>query len=122
MRIAAQYADEWNVWSTPELFRHKAKVLEQRCSEAGRDPQEIHRSTQAMLFLDRDAAELERFRTVEMPLPRMVGTPSEVAEIVAAYAGAGVDELIIPDFSLGVPSRRRETLDLFHQEIARHVS
>ena len=31
MRIAAQYADEWNVWGDPETLRHKISVLEQHC-------------------------------------------------------------------------------------------
>jgi hypothetical protein len=47
-----------------------------------------------------------------------VGTPAEVADIVGAYADAGVDELIIPDFNLGPPSRRHDTMDLFINEVA----
>ena len=38
MRIAAQYADEWNVWGTPEVLAQKGKVLEQHCADLGRDP------------------------------------------------------------------------------------
>jgi hypothetical protein len=49
---------------------------------------------------------------------RGVGTPAEVREVVAAYAEAGVDELIIPDFTLGKGTRRTDTLDLFINEVA----
>ena len=56
MRIAARYADEWNAWTTPELLAHKVSVLRAHCEEIGRDPAEIHVSTQALLFLSTDEA------------------------------------------------------------------
>ena len=38
--------------------------------------------------------------------------------MVVAFADAGVDELIVPDFTLGKPSRRQDTLDRFLAEVA----
>src|SRR3712207_5509939 len=35
MRIAAQYADEWNAWSTPEVLEHKVGVLRRHCDDLG---------------------------------------------------------------------------------------
>jgi hypothetical protein len=40
-----------------------------------------------------------------------------VAEIVARYRDAGADELIVPDFTLGSLSNRKQTYDLFMQEV-----
>ena len=120
MRIAAQHADEWNVWSTPSLFRHKAAVLDAWCEKVGRDPAAIHRSSQAVLFLSTDESYLARQRAADLPFPRIVGTPAEVVDVIGEYAAAGVDEMIIPDFSLGEPSRRRETLDRFDAEVVPH--
>jgi F420-dependent oxidoreductase-like protein len=120
LRIAAEHAQEWNVWSTPEVFAHKSGVLDGHCNELGRDPSEIHRSTQALLFLSDDQEYLARMRDMDMPMPTLVGTPSEVVDIVGAYRDAGVDELIVPDFTIGHGSRRTDTLDLFKEEVAIH--
>jgi F420-dependent oxidoreductase-like protein len=118
MRIAARYADEWNTWGTPDVLQHKIKVLEQRCDEVGRDPSEITRSAQALLFLSDDEAFLERMRGTEIGRAAIVGTVDEVREVVAGYAKAGVDELIVPDFTMRDPSMREETYDRFIEEIA----
>ena len=118
LRVAAKYADEWNVWSTPELFAQKSAVLDQRCSEIDRDPATIVRSTQALLFLSDDESWLESRRAKDIGMPSIVGTPNAVVEIVGRYAEAGVDELIVPDFSLGSHERRIETCDRFINEVA----
>jgi F420-dependent oxidoreductase-like protein len=120
LRIAARYADEWNVWGTPELCRAKADVLERHCADLGRDPNEIVRSTQALLFLSEDEGWLASKRDGVGGQPVIVGTPAEVVEIVASYREAGVDELIIPDFTLGPMARRQDTCDLFIDEVASH--
>ncbi len=45
MRIAAQYADEWNCISmTPEAYTHKVEVLQAHCDAVGRDPSTLKRS------------------------------------------------------------------------------
>jgi F420-dependent oxidoreductase-like protein len=119
MRIAARHADHWNTWTTPDVLAHKVSVLRAHCAEAGRDPAEIHVSTQAGLFLSTDARWLADRR--DQPagrFPAIIGTPTEVAEIVAAYEAAGADELIIPDFTLGSGARKKDTCDLFIEEVA----
>src|SRR5215212_5517530 len=108
MRIAARYADEWNVWGTPEVLRHKIGVLERHCEDLGRDPSTIRRSAQALLFLSEDEGWLGRFRDTDLGRAAIVGTPDEVGEVVQAYVDAGVDERILPDFTLGSPSRRAD--------------
>jgi F420-dependent oxidoreductase-like protein len=113
MRMAAQYADEWNAWTTPEVLAHKVGVLRRHCDDLGRDPAEIAVSTQALLFLSTDEAWLADKRG-----NGIVGTPAEVTEIVAAYRDAGCDELIIPDFTLGPMARRKDTCDLLINEVA----
>lgn len=113
MKIAAKYADEWNAWSTPEVLAHKVDVLRRHCDDLGRDPAEIQVSTQAMLFLSTDEAWLADKRG-----NGIVGTPAEVTEIVAAYRDAGCDELIVPDFTMGPMARRKDTCDLFFNEVA----
>jgi len=120
LRIAAEHAQEWNVWSTPDVFAHKSGVLDGHCHDVGRDPGEIRRSTQALLFLSNDVSYLDKIRSRDIGRAAIVGTPAEVTDIVGAYRDAGVDELIVPDFTIGTGSRRTDTLDLFKEEVAIH--
>jgi len=118
LRIAARWADQWNYWTTPEVLADKLGVLRRHCDDVGRDPSEIHVSTQALLFLSTDESWLSDKRNMALGNPVIVGTPSEVTEIVSAYAEAGAQELIVPGFTLGSVSRSKETCDLFINEVA----
>lgn len=118
LRIAARYADEWNIWSTPEQLAAKHAVLVRHCDDLGRDPAEITVSTQALLFLSDDETWLAGKREADIGRPAIIGTPSEVVDIVGRYRDAGVDELIVPDWNLGPLERRRDTCDRFLDEIA----
>lgn len=118
LRIAARYADEWNAWTTPEQFVHKCAVLDGHCADVRRDPAEIQRSTQALIHLDTDEERLSKHRSGGAGFPHLVGTPAEMLEQVGAYAAAGVDEFIVPDWTMGTAERAIETLDLFRSEVA----
>jgi len=118
LRIAARYADHWNAWTTPELLAHKISVLRAHCEQVGRDPGEIHVSTQALLYLSTDQEWLKGKRQAQPGQPVIVGAPGEVAGIVARYQEAGADELIVPDFTLGPMARKKDTCDLFMKEVA----
>jgi F420-dependent oxidoreductase-like protein len=118
LRIAARYADHWNAWTTPDQLVHKISVLRAHCEDVGRDPGEIHVSTQALLYLSTDKSWLDKKRQSDSGQPVIVGTPAEVTDIVAQYREAGADELIVPDFTLGPMTRKQDTCDLFMQEVA----
>jgi F420-dependent oxidoreductase-like protein len=118
MRIAARYADEWNAWTTPDVLRHKVEVLHKHCSDLGRDPAEIRVSTQALLLLSTDESWLADKRESDAGRAAIIGTPAEVTEIIGRYAEAGADEFIIPDFTMGPMPRRKQTCDLFIEQVA----
>ncbi len=118
MKIAARWADEWNVWGTPEVLRHKVGVLKGHCAELGRDPTSIHKSAQALLFMSEDADWLAKRRAAPAQMASMIGTPTEIAETVRAYAEAGVDELIVPDFTLGQGTAKKQAMDTFIKVVA----
>lgn len=118
LRIAARWADQWNYWTTPGVLAEKLGVLRRHCDDVGRDPSEIHVSTQALLFLSTDESWLSDKRNMSLGNPVIVGTPSEVTEVVSLYAAAGAKELIIPGFTLGPVGRSKETCDLFINEVA----
>jgi F420-dependent oxidoreductase-like protein len=118
LKIAARWADEWNVWGNVETLQHKMSILDRHCADVGRDPAKIQRSAVALLFLSDDAAFVEKMRSRDIGRPVIVGNVSEVQEIVRAYAEAGVDELIVPDFTLGPMDAKLATLDRFIGEVA----
>jgi F420-dependent oxidoreductase-like protein len=118
LRITARYADEWNVWGDVETLRHKMKILDGHCAAAKRDPAAIQRSAVALLFLSDDAAFVEKIRGAKLPQPKIAGNVEQVREIVSAYQQAGVNELIVPDFTLGPMAQKKATLDRFIQEVA----
>jgi F420-dependent oxidoreductase-like protein len=123
LKIAAKYADEWNVWGDVETMVHKMKILDQHCETVGRDPKEIQRCAVALLFLSDDEAFIKRMKATPMPgTPGIIGNVNEVRDIVAAYHEAGVQELIIPDFTLGeligAGQAKIDALDRFINEVA----
>jgi F420-dependent oxidoreductase-like protein len=116
--LAARYADQWNTWTTPEQLAHKVSVLTAQCEQIGRDPREIHVSTQALLYLSTDQKWLDQKRHMAPGQPVIVGTPGEVTDIIARYRDAGADEIIVPDRTLGSMARKKDTCDLFMREVA----
>lgn len=118
LRIAAQFADEWNVWGTAELVAQKSAVLARHCEDLGRDPATIKHSTQALMFLSEDETWLAGKRNQNTGRPDIIGTPEEVIEIIAGYRDVGVDELIVPDWNMGPPTRTKDTFDLFMERVA----
>jgi len=118
LKITAKHADEWNVWGTVETLRHKMAILDRHCASVGRNPAEIKRTAVALLFMSEDAAFLDKMRAADMQQAAIIGTPEEVKAIVADYEAAGVDELIVPDFTLGPRDQKIATLDRFINDVA----
>lgn len=115
-RIVARWADEWNTWGTPALFAEKAAHVDHALEESGRDPASLQRSTQALLFLGPDGAtKAAEFQAIR---PSIGGTSEQLLEVVAEFAAAGVDELIIPDFTLGGQAQALEAIEQFAREVA----
>ena len=119
LKITARFANEWNVWGTVDILKHKMSVLDRHCQDIGRDPSAISRSAVALLFLSDDESFVKKM-TERSAQPVIAGNVSQVRDTVAAYKEAGVDELIIPDFTLGTgdTAQKREVLDTFINEIA----
>ena len=116
LRIAARYAQEWNIWGDPALLRHKMAILDRHCEEIGRNPAEIQRSAIALLALSDDPAFVERVRQSGRPV--LGGTAEEVGATVQEYIDAGVHELVVPDFTLGrTLDARIAAMDRFREEV-----
>jgi F420-dependent oxidoreductase-like protein len=94
--LAARFAAEFNVpFADVETTRARIEGVREACAAAGRDPGELVYSHAVTVCCASDAAELERRaarigREVEdLRRSGAAGTPAEVAERLAEYAGAG---------------------------------
>ena len=125
-RIAAKYADEFNLSSTsPDGAVAKFAELDSALQAVGRDPSTLTRSAMAGMLIGRDRAEVAR-RERELMVafgsaddeseswmaarrPRWVyGTPDEAREVVARFEAAGVQRIMLQDFI----ARDLEMIDL----------
>jgi alkanesulfonate monooxygenase SsuD/methylene tetrahydromethanopterin reductase-like flavin-dependent oxidoreductase (luciferase family) len=109
--VVARHADEWNMWSTPAMFAERSEVLARRCEKIDRDPATIARSTQALVFLTSDDAKGRELVEMVAPRPAVGGPVERFAEMVAGWRDVGVDEVIVPDFTLGSGSERTDRMD-----------
>jgi alkanesulfonate monooxygenase SsuD/methylene tetrahydromethanopterin reductase-like flavin-dependent oxidoreductase (luciferase family) len=97
MRLAALYADAWNVdrKNDPEEVRALNAKLDAACREVGRDPRSLTRviGVQVDVLEDRRNAFTPR-QWVQSPWP-IGGSSEEIAERLLAYRDAGTDQLLI---------------------------
>jgi F420-dependent oxidoreductase-like protein len=114
MRIAARWADEFNLSSSSaELAKSKFAALDEACRAAGREPASLSRSVMAGVLVGSDAREVERRERalrealggdagddwLEERRRRWVyGTPDDARAMVAAFADAGVERMMLQDF------------------------
>ena len=111
MSLVARWADQWNMWAMPDVFFERSSFLNQSCEVIGRDPSQIHRSTQALVLLTNDVAAAESFRKAMSPRPTFAGTAAQFAELVNEWKNVGVDEVIVPDWYLGTGQKRKDAMD-----------
>ena len=115
MRIAARYADEFNLSSSsPNTARVKFAELRAACEAIGRDPATMAQSVMAGVLIGRDEAELRARKEALLAAvggdaggddwfsarePRWVlGTPDQARAMVARFAAAGTERIMLQDF------------------------
>jgi alkanesulfonate monooxygenase SsuD/methylene tetrahydromethanopterin reductase-like flavin-dependent oxidoreductase (luciferase family) len=121
--IAARWADAWNTWGQPDPIAERSAALTRACERVGRDPDAVDRTAQALVFLADEGANGDAIadvarRVESAPMPAIGGTVEQLRDVVAAYAQAGLDELIVPDRSLGQGTAKLERMDRFIDEVA----
>ncbi len=116
--IVARYADQWNSWGMPQLIRHKSTVIDQHCERVGRDPKEIARTAQTLLFVGDDQAAAEKLAESVRPRPAFGGTVERFVDTVGEYDKIGLDELIVPDFTLGDGQAKLDRMDALIERVA----
>ena len=116
--VAARHADEWNLWASPSTFADRSAALDRRCDEVGRDPATIERSAQALVVFNDGAGPGDTARWEAAGLPFLRGGVAELQDHIAAYAEAGLAELVVPDFTFGGPAGARDAYERFLTEVA----
>ena len=119
LRITARHADEWNTWGAPDLATASAAKLTTACDAVGVDPASKWRSVQALVFMTEDQQLIDGVMAGEMADRSIAGPVDHIVEQLGAYAAAGFDEFIVPDFTLGGTAEERfDALGRFRSEIA----
>ena len=66
-----------------------------------------------------DTEQLGAWRSEVSTMPRIIGTPAQIGEVLAQYVEIGLHEFVVSDETLGgSASERRENMDRFLDEVA----
>ncbi len=110
LRIAAEFADEWNVTRVDlEGYRQKLDVLARHCADVGRDPNTVRRSLMIPMVIGHERAEVARriaaARAIFPNLPEneeawraahfLAGSAASVGEALDAWARAGLERVLL---------------------------
>jgi F420-dependent oxidoreductase-like protein len=97
LKIAAQYADGWNVpFVPPEAFAHKRGVLAQHCESVGRDPSEITCAVNVGLAWTDESLRSQFGTLADAVRPGVLtGSDDEVLDRIGQYVDAGADQINI---------------------------
>lgn len=101
LRVAARYADWWNVsWTPIERYRDMVEECKRACAEVKRDPATLRRTWYGGCICAPTEAEVKRLNTRDVNPERgwFVGTPEQVREQMQPFIDLGVDYFI---FSAG---------------------
>lgn len=120
LAVVARHADAWNMWGVAATIAERGAVLDRGCEAIGRDPAAIRRTAQALLLLTDDEARAARFVEAVAPRAAVAGPVGRLIEAVGAWRDAGVDEVIVPDFTLGGGAERRDHMDVIIHDVAPH--
>jgi F420-dependent oxidoreductase-like protein len=112
LRMVARYATEWNapIMGGLDVYKQKAKVLEQHCEAEKRDPETIDRSAMTGYISGENQAEVDRkvkeaiesapprFRTpgsTRPPMTALWGTSSQIIEQIKEIEDAGISRIML---------------------------
>ncbi len=111
LRILARHADEWNAWGAPSVVADRKAALAAACADVGRDPDTMHTSAQALVFVTDDDQARQSALDGPMGDRTIAGSTDEIVDQLGRYAELGFDEFIVPDFNLGRSlDQRRDAL------------
>ncbi len=137
LRLAARWADGWNVvWRmSPDAYAEKVGDVREACERAGRDPATLGLSVGLYSLMgEDDAAARAAFERGRAAAPgdamaaethdtwladTLSGTPDRVLERVEAFEALGVGELIVAPWVLPFAIHEPEQVELFAERVIR---
>ena len=95
LRIAARFADGWNVpFVDPATFAAKRDVLHRHCADVGRDPAEIRCAVNVGLAWTEDSLRQQFGNIADFVRPGVLGgTVGQVVDRIGEYVDAGADQV-----------------------------
>jgi F420-dependent oxidoreductase-like protein len=95
LRIAARFADGWNIpFVDPDTFAHKSAVLDRHCEDVGRDPGDIRRAVNVGLAWTEESLRAQFGGIADLVRPGVLtGSEQEVLDRIGAYTDAGADQV-----------------------------
>jgi alkanesulfonate monooxygenase SsuD/methylene tetrahydromethanopterin reductase-like flavin-dependent oxidoreductase (luciferase family) len=116
--LVAKYADIWNCqMASPELFQERSALLDELLRNEGRQPGDVKRTVMVPIFTYQDredfSQQMEFIRSsfgfspdediskwLTENMSAIIGEPDRVIEAIRRYQKAGVEEFIVPWYSL----------------------
>jgi F420-dependent oxidoreductase-like protein len=97
LRIAAEFADGWNVpFIPPEEWARKASVLDEHCAAVGRDPNAIVKTVNVGMAFTDEELKRQFGRMSDYVKPGVLsGSVQEMVDKVGAYVAAGAEWVIL---------------------------
>jgi F420-dependent oxidoreductase-like protein len=116
LRIAAQWADGWNVpFIGADEFARKRGVLHEHCAQVGRDPAEIRCAVNVVLAWEEEELSASFGALTEYVRPAaLTGTDAEATDKISRYIDAGADQVNVAvraPFSVDALARLMAAID-----------
>jgi probable F420-dependent oxidoreductase len=94
LKITMPHADSWNVWfadtgNSPDGVPPLRELVDAACREVGRDPAEVERTVAVQVRLPGGQGRVQGDHAKDAP-PPLEGDPTEMAEVLRAYAAQGI--------------------------------
>ncbi len=99
LRLTLPHIESWNVWhawygNTPEGFARENAVINELCSEVGRDPDEVLRTTS--VYWQFPGGEGRSAGNPDRPVaPPHTGDPDDLTAMLQRYAAAGAEHVML---------------------------
>jgi probable F420-dependent oxidoreductase len=107
LRIAVPHVQAWNSWfadtgNAPDGVAALRSVVDDACHEVGRDPADIERTVAVLVRFPGGTGRIQGAYAEDSPTP-LEGSPDAVAEVLHAYARAGIAhvQLVIDPITRG---------------------
>lgn len=95
LKIAAKYADAWNVpFVSPDAFAQKRAVLHQHCESIGRDPKELKCAVNLGIAWTEESLRTQFGELAERVRPGVLtGSEQQVVDRIGEFVEAGADQV-----------------------------